>query len=161
MAEGEGELFGEWARQDAPARDGGAARYVGAERNAIVFDRFEFDALIEADHPARVIWSYLVRVDVSALYARIGARTHTPGRPPPDPRVVLALLPDATGSLAFADAGGSTRTAYGINPNGSVTLVFADRNGRTRAGIGVDPRGGSMLTVDEAPAAPAEADTTD
>ena len=72
--------------------------------------------------------------------------------------VVLALLPDATGSLAFTDAAGSTRTAYGINPNGSVTLVFADRNGRTRAGIGVDPRGGSMLTVDEAGGAPVEAE---
>jgi hypothetical protein len=78
-----------------------------------------------------------------------------------NPRVVLALLPDATGSLAFADASGSTRTAYGINPNGSVTLVFADRQGRTRAGIGVDPRGGSMLTVDEAAGAPAEADSTE
>jgi transposase len=38
-----------------------------------------------------VIWSYLEKADLSALYARIRARAHTPGRPPPDPRVVLAL----------------------------------------------------------------------
>ncbi len=91
MAEDEGGLFGELARQEAPARDPGVARYVEAERDAIVYDRFEFDALIEADHPARAIWSYMEKADLSALYARIRARAHTPGRPPPDPRVVLAL----------------------------------------------------------------------
>lgn len=91
MAEDEGGLFGEMARQDAPARDGGMARYVAAKRAAIVYERFEFDALIGAEHPARAIWSYLEKADLSALYARIGARAHTPGRPPPDPRVVLAL----------------------------------------------------------------------
>lgn len=91
MSEDEGGLFGEMARQDAPGRAGGMARYVGAERDAIVYERFEFDALIGADHPARAIWSYLEKADLSALYARIGARAHTPGRPPPDPRVVLAL----------------------------------------------------------------------
>lgn len=91
MAEGERGLFGELARQDAPAGDAGLARYVEAERDAIVFARFEFDALIGADHPARAIWGYVRKADLSALYARIRARAHTPGRPPPDPRVVLAL----------------------------------------------------------------------
>lgn len=91
MTEGKKELFAGLAPQDAPARDPGLARYVEAERAAIVFERFEFDGLIEADHPARTIWRYVEKVDLSALYARIRARAHTPGRPPPDPRVVLAL----------------------------------------------------------------------
>ena len=91
MAEGERGLFGELARQDAPAGEAGLARYVEAERDAIIFERFEFDALIEADHPARAIWGYVEKADLSALYARIRSRAHTPGRPPPDPRVVLAL----------------------------------------------------------------------
>jgi len=84
-------LFGDMARQDAPARDGGTARYVEAQREAIVFERFEFDALIGSHHPARTVWAYVEQVDLSLLYERIRARAHTPGRPPPDPRVVLAL----------------------------------------------------------------------
>jgi hypothetical protein len=74
MDEGERGLFGKLAQQAAPARDLGLARYVEAERTAIVYDRFEFDALIEADHPARSIWGYLEKADLSALYARIRAR---------------------------------------------------------------------------------------
>jgi transposase len=38
-----------------------------------------------------VVWAYVERVDLSELYGLIRARVHTPGRPPPDPRVVLAL----------------------------------------------------------------------
>ena len=91
MTEEQQGLFGELAAQAVPERDGGTARYVEAQREAIVFERFEFDALIGAEHPARVIWAYVEQVDVSALYGRIRARAHRPGRPPPDPRVVLAL----------------------------------------------------------------------
>lgn len=91
MSDDEESLFGALGRQDAPARGPGMARYVEAARDAIVYERFEFDALIGAEHPARAIWRYLEKADLSALYARIRARAHTPGRPPPDPRVVLAL----------------------------------------------------------------------
>jgi len=91
MTEEANGLFGALARQDAPDQDAGTARYVEAERDAIVFERFEFDALIGTDHPARVVWAYVERLDLSELYGLIRARAHTPGRPPPDPRVVLAL----------------------------------------------------------------------
>lgn len=91
MAEEIKGLFGELARQEAPERDAGAARYVEARRDAIVFERFEFDGLVGSDHPARIVWAYVEQVDLSALYDAIRARAHTPGRPPPDPRVVLAL----------------------------------------------------------------------
>lgn len=91
MAEEDRGLFGDLARQDAPERDAGLPRYVEARRDAIVFERFEFDELVGVDHPARVIWGYVERVDLSLLYEQIKARAHTPGRPAADPRVMLAL----------------------------------------------------------------------
>jgi len=87
----ERDLFGELAQQEAPEGDPGLPRYVEARRDEIVFERFEFDELIGADHPARVIWAYVEQVDLSALYEQIKARAHTPGRPAADPRVMLAL----------------------------------------------------------------------
>lgn len=91
MTEDKKGLFGELPVQDVPVGDGGKPRYVEAERSTIVFERFEFDGLIGIDHAARVVWAYVERLDLSALYGAIRARAHTPGRPPPDPRVVLAL----------------------------------------------------------------------
>jgi transposase len=91
MAAEEHGLFDGLATQDAPVRDAGPARYVEARRDEIVFERFEFDALVGANHPARVIWEYVERVDLSTLYEQIKARAHTPGRPAADPRVMLAL----------------------------------------------------------------------
>ncbi len=91
MTEDKKGLFGELPVQVGPTRDAGQPRYVEAERSAIVFERFEFDGLIGADHAARVVWAYVERLDLSALYGAIRACAHTPGRPPPDPRVVLAL----------------------------------------------------------------------
>lgn len=90
MREVECGLF-ELARQDAPVRDGGLPRYVEAQRDAIVFEQFEFDRLIGIEHPARAIWAWVEQADLSALYERIKARAHTRGRTPTDPRVLLAL----------------------------------------------------------------------
>ena len=87
MTEDKKGLFGELPVQDVPVGDGGKPRYVEAERSTIVFERFEFDGLIGIDHAARVVWAYVERLDLSALYGAIRARAHTPGRPPPDPRV--------------------------------------------------------------------------
>lgn len=91
MMEGDKKLLEGLARQDAPMRDPRGVRYVQAQRNAIVFEHFEFDALIGAEHPARVVWSYVQQVDLSGLREWIRAGAHAPGQPPPDPRVVLAL----------------------------------------------------------------------
>lgn len=91
MAEEESGLFGELARQASPAGDAGLPRFVTAKRDEIVFDRFEFDALIGIEHPARAIWAWVERADLSELYGRIKARAHRPGRPAADPRVALAL----------------------------------------------------------------------
>ena len=90
-AENPPSLFSDLADQEAPPRDPGPARYVEAERHDIVFEQFELDRIIGEEHPARAIWEYVEGLDLRELYQRIGARAHTPGRPPPDPRVVLAL----------------------------------------------------------------------
>lgn len=78
-------------KESAPALGSRVVRYVEAQRNGVVFERFEFDALIGVDHPARIVWSYAQQVDLSGLVGWIRAGVHTPGRAPPDPRVVLAL----------------------------------------------------------------------
>jgi transposase len=54
------------------------------------------DELIEADHPARAVWSYAQELDLSALYDRIRARGSRAGRPAIDPRLLVALWLYAT-----------------------------------------------------------------
>jgi transposase len=86
-------LFEELAEQRAPQVCGseGGPRYVLARRDEIEFRRFEFDELIGPDHVARIVWAYAEGVDLTALYDAIRAYEHGPGRPPPDPRVILGL----------------------------------------------------------------------
>lgn len=91
MTEEESGLFGELAEQAVPVGDRGLPRFVEARRDAIVFERFEFDGLIGIEHTARAIWAYVERADLSELYAQIKACAHRPGRPAADPRVALAL----------------------------------------------------------------------
>jgi transposase len=91
MAEEQVGLFEGLARQDAPKGDPGLPRVVAAKRDAIVFERFEFDALIGLEHPARAIWAFVEKADLSELYDQIKARAHRPGRPAADPPVALAL----------------------------------------------------------------------
>jgi transposase len=46
---------------------------------------------LEADHPARAVWSYVQEVDLTLLYDRIRARGSVAGRPAIDPRLLVAL----------------------------------------------------------------------
>src|SRR4051794_7065335 len=54
------------------------------------------DELLEADHPARAVWSYVEGLDLTFLYDRIRARRGVAGRPPIDPRLLVALWLYAT-----------------------------------------------------------------
>ncbi|HSU84258.1 MAG TPA: IS1182 family transposase, partial [Thermoanaerobaculia bacterium] len=54
------------------------------------------DELLEPDHPARAVWSYVERLDLTPLYDRIRARGHSAGRPAIDPRLLVALWLYAT-----------------------------------------------------------------
>jgi transposase len=54
------------------------------------------DETLEADHPARAVWSYVEGLDLTFLYDRIRARGSVAGRPPIDPRLLVALWLYAT-----------------------------------------------------------------
>src|SRR3954451_4306986 len=54
------------------------------------------DELLEADHPARAVWSYVEELDLVPLYDRIRARGSVAGRPAIDPRLLVALWLYAT-----------------------------------------------------------------
>lgn len=54
------------------------------------------DDLLTDDHQARVVWRFVEGVDLTDRYARIRAVEGHPGRPPADPRILLALWLYAT-----------------------------------------------------------------
>lgn len=100
------ELFEGLAEHRAPKQGGsdGAPRLRRPERDQIELRAVDLDSLLAADHPARIIWAYVERLDLCALYAPIRAREGTPGHPPIDPRLMLALWLYAT-----SDGVGSAR----------------------------------------------------
>lgn len=72
------------------------ARFLRADRVQTRWDMIDLEALLAADHRARIVWEFVQSLDLSALYAAIGAREGEPGRPPPDPAVLMALWLYAT-----------------------------------------------------------------
>ena len=56
-------------------------------------------------------------------------------------RAGLALLPDESTSLSFADAAGTPRAVLGLTPGDAAQLVFADANGTYRVALGLDEMG--------------------
>jgi transposase len=84
--------------------DKGKARVRAPERGQVEMQAVALDEVIEAEHPARLIWNYVSKLDLSALEAEIGAREHTPGQAPASPQLLLALWLYAT-----ADGVGSAR----------------------------------------------------
>lgn len=83
---------------------GGRARLREPVRDQIELRAVDIDGLIGADHPARAIWAYVERLDLSALEAAVRAREHGPGQAPASPRLLLALWLYAT-----SDGVGSAR----------------------------------------------------
>jgi transposase len=51
---------------------------------------------VAAEDVVRVVWAYVEGLDLAALYAGIAAREGEPGRPPIDPKILLALWLYAT-----------------------------------------------------------------
>jgi transposase len=93
------ELFSELPDQPKPqvAEDTrGAPRMREPVRDQIELRAVDIDSLIGQDHLARLIWAYVVALDLRELEDRIKAREHTPGHPPASPRLLLALWLYAT-----------------------------------------------------------------
>lgn len=86
-------LFEELAEQLGPERavSSGAPRVQEPRRDEPSWQVVDLDALIAPDHPARLVWSFVTSLELAELYASIKACTHTVGRTPIDPRLLLAL----------------------------------------------------------------------
>jgi transposase len=72
------------------------ARFMRADRLQTRFDFIDLESLLPSDHRARIVLRFVESLDLSALYDAIKAREGEPGRPPPDPAIVLALWLYAT-----------------------------------------------------------------
>jgi len=72
------------------------ARFIRADRTQTQWDFVDLEALVPSDHRARIVMSFVDSLDLSRLYEAIKAREGEPGRPPPDPAVLLALWLYAT-----------------------------------------------------------------
>lgn len=73
-----------------------AVRYLRPERNQPGWELVDLDGLLAADHRARIVWAYVEGLELNALFEPIKTVAGGPGRPPPDPRVLLALWLYAT-----------------------------------------------------------------
>jgi transposase len=65
-------------------------------RDQIELRAVDLEALLGADHPARLIWAYVQKLDLRDLEEAVRAREHTPGQAPASPRLLLALWLFAT-----------------------------------------------------------------
>jgi transposase len=72
------------------------ARFIRADRQQTRWDFIDLEALLPSDHRARIVVSFVEGLDLSPLYDAIKAREGEPGRPPPDPAVMMALWLYAT-----------------------------------------------------------------
>jgi len=91
-------LFDDLPEEQGPVRGDPAGRPRMREpvRNQIELRAMDIDSLIGSDHPARVIWGYVERLDLRELEDAIKAREGTPGGPAIAPRLLLALWLFAT-----------------------------------------------------------------
>lgn len=93
------ELFAELPSQEKPqagATPRAAPRLREPKRDQIELRAMDIDSLIGQDHPARVLWAYVERVDLSELEDRIKARGEEPGHPATSPQLLVALWLYAT-----------------------------------------------------------------
>jgi transposase len=72
-------------------------RYVGkprtleANRAQTRMIAMDLESMLPQDHPARAVWAFVERLDLSSLYEKIRAREGAPGRAAHDPRILLSL----------------------------------------------------------------------
>src|SRR5208337_3910795 len=57
-------------------------------RKQLILQQVDYEALLDAEHPARAIWRVLEGLDLSRFCAPIKARENRPGRDATDPRML-------------------------------------------------------------------------
>lgn len=90
------ELFPDLPIQMRREVEAGRPRQREPIRDQIELRAVDLEALVGPDHPARVIWAYVEKLDLQELEEAIRAREHTPGQAPASPRLLLALWLYAT-----------------------------------------------------------------
>ena len=80
----------------APRPPEGAPRFQPPVRNQGEWTHTELDLLLGADHRARDVWRFVRSLDLQPFYGRIRATERHAGRPPIDPRILMALWLYAT-----------------------------------------------------------------
>src|SRR5258708_1864568 len=86
------QLFESLPEQErARAEVRGAPRLREPERMQVSMQMLALDDLIAEDHPVRAVWTFVERLDLSALHDVIKAREGQPGHPPAAPKLMLAL----------------------------------------------------------------------
>ena len=71
-------------------------RYETVNRTQIELTPTDLEALLPPGHAARLVWRFVEGLDLSAFYATIRAREGRAGRPPIDPKILIALWLYAT-----------------------------------------------------------------
>jgi transposase len=77
-------------------RDDAPPRYETANRHQIELQPCDLETLLPPGHAARLVWRFVEGLDLSAFYAAIRAREGRAGRPPIDPKILVALWLYAT-----------------------------------------------------------------
>jgi transposase len=67
-----------------------------ANRSQLSWDLVDLEALLPADHRARLVWRFVETLELGPFYAAIGSREGFAGHPAADPKVLLALWLYAT-----------------------------------------------------------------
>src|SRR5918992_2962959 len=83
-------------RESSPREEAEPARYQTVNRTQVELTPCDLEALLPPGHAARLVWRFVEGLDLSALYAAIKAREGRAGRPPIDPRILVALWLYAT-----------------------------------------------------------------
>ena len=73
-----------------------APRFETANRTQVELQPCDLETLLPPGHAARMVWRFVEGLDLRALYAAIQARDGGPGRPPIDPKIMVALWLYAT-----------------------------------------------------------------
>jgi len=74
----------------------GEARVLRANRSQLSWDLVDLEALLPAEHRARLVWQFVETLELAPFYAAIKSRECEAGRPAADPKVLLALWLYAT-----------------------------------------------------------------
>jgi transposase len=61
------------------------------DRNQMVMSTVDVERLVEEDHPARMIWETVGKLNLSAFYEGIGSNSNSGGRPSYDPHMLISV----------------------------------------------------------------------